>query len=264
MPSPGPRHYVFYAEANFLTAHVDGALPHVIPEQGFQRLPIYGGNQNSPKTPFAEAGVVSVGQGYTSVSGSSSAGGWTTIVSSAVDDLNIAGVITADHVAAQITTMYPLAGNVPTVSFPGTKFVNLKIQGKPVIPVLNLNMCSPKPPGDAPYISDAGLLARAQAEYQLIATSAAPPNVAGQFAGWSQAVVQSRGKVDCSLATAVQGIAGMAFGHVVVIPGVANVYLAELAVGNHIELTMIRVELTSLGKTQVRTVTVDTQGHGMP
>lgn len=260
-----PRYYVFYAEASFLTAHVDGPTAHTIPEQGFQRLSIYGGNQASPQTGFNEAGLVSVGKGYTNVSGNATANGWTTTTTSVAENLNIAGgAITADQVTAQITTNYPSVGNVPSVSFQGTQFVNLKVQGKPIVPTLNLNICSPKPPNDLPYVDDPQLLLRAEAEFQNIVASGAPPDVGGQFANWSALTIQSRGKVDCSLVTTVPNLVGQAFGHVIVVPKVGNIYLAELGVGNHIELTMIRADLTSRGKTQIKAVMADTQGHGMP
>jgi hypothetical protein len=266
IPMINARHHVFYGEASTFTAQVEsaaGAL-QIIREQAFQRLSPYGGNQTSPPTPFSQPGIVSMVSGQTTVTGTTDAEGWTTSVKSVVDTLNIAGVVTADEITAHVTTHYPLVGYVPSVSFQGTEFKNLRVNGNPVTPTLNLGMCTPQPAGDAPYVSDPGLLARAQTQYTAIAGSGAPAGIKTQFQ-WSAGAVQRRGKVDCSLVTGVAGLPPtQAFGHILVVPNFGIIYLAELAVGNHIELTMIRVELTALGKTELKAVNTESQGHTMP
>jgi hypothetical protein len=263
MANGSPRHYVFYAEASSFAALVDGAAPQIIPDQAFQQLSPYGGRQASPHTPLNQQGF-KIGDGYTTVSGNPNNGGWTTCATSVVEKLDICGVVTADRITAQITTEYPSVGYVPSISFNGTEFVNLKVNGNAVTPNLNLGMCSPKPANDAPYIDDAGLLGRAQAEFNNIANSNAPPNIRSQFQ-WNAGVVHRRGRVDCSLVTGVAGLpAYESFGHVLVVPNFGIVYLAELGVGNHIDLTMVRIEHTALGNTESRTVHCESQGHGMP
>ena len=263
---PVPRQYLFYGEANLLTGQIGGAAPVTIPEQAFQRLSIYGGDLTSPPTGFSKPGLVLIGNNSTThVKGNPIAGGWQTVVTSTANNVDIGGgMITADAIVAQITTDYPLVGNVPTVSFAGTTYTNLKINKVKVTPKLNLNVCTPKPPLGLPYIADPALLAFAAGEYHDIANSGAPAGVAGQFSNWSLLAVQSRGKVDCSLVTGVDNYPGQSFGHVIIVPNLGNIYLAELSVGNHIELTMLHVDITAGAGAQLRTVTVDTQGHGMP
>jgi hypothetical protein len=262
---PVPRHHVFYGEASSFTGLVDGGSPQPIQEQAFVRLSPYGGSVSSPHVPFHHPGLVSIGTAYTTATGGPNNAGWITTVKSVVQALDIFnGAITADQITAQVTTQYPLVGYVPSIDFQGTQIVNLKVNGKPATPTWNLNMCSPQPAGDAPYISDAGLLGRAKTEYNAIAGSAAPGSITGQFV-WDPAAVPRKGKVDCSLVTGVAGLpVSEAFGHVLVLPGVGIVYLAELSVGNHIEITMIRVELTCQGKTELRSANLDSQGHTMP
>jgi hypothetical protein len=260
-----PRHHVFYGEASSFTGLVDGGSPQPIQEQAFARLSPYGGSVSSPHVPFHHPGLVSIGTSFTVVTGAANSTGWSTSVKAVVQTLDIFnGAITADQITAEVKTQYPLVGYVPSISFQGTQFVNLKVNGKLATPTLNLNMCSPQPAGDAPYVSDPGLLGRAQAEYNAIATSGAPGSITGQFV-WNPAVVQRKGKVDCSLVTGVVGLpVSEAFGHVLVLAGVGNVYLAELSVANHIEVTMLRVELTCQGKTELRAANLDSQGHTMP
>ena len=104
MGNATPRRYVFYAEANYLTAQVDGNTPHIIPEQGFQRLPVYGGTLNGANTGFNEAGLISIKNGYANLTGAANPAGWSTTVEVVVQNLNIANQITADEVIAKITT----------------------------------------------------------------------------------------------------------------------------------------------------------------
>ena len=64
--------------------------------------------------------------------------GYTTLVTSVVEGLNILDVVTADLVVAQISTDHPLVGYVPSITFLGTRFENLRIAGHKVD---ELEMC---------------------------------------------------------------------------------------------------------------------------
>lgn len=263
MPNAISRRHVFYAQASSLIAVQEGGPP--IPEQAPLQLSAYGGNQNSPPNAgFDRLGFVTFANGYTTVSGIANANGWSTVVTSVVEGLSIGGgVLKAEKVISKTTTQYPLVGYVPSINFAGTDFVNLTVNGVPVNPTFNLNMCSPQPANDAPYVTDPGFLGRAQAEYTKIFNSKAPADIKNQFV-WNPGAIQRSGRVNCSLVTGTALPDTQSFGHVLDIANLGYVYLAELAVSNHIEVTMIRVEHKLLGQSESRTVNTDAQGHTMP
>ena len=62
-----------------------------------------------------------------------------------MEGINLLEVVTADKIVAQISTKHPKIGNVPSVSFVGSQFVNLRINGELIVPVLDLHPF-PAPP----------------------------------------------------------------------------------------------------------------------
>ena len=63
-----------------------------------------------------------------------------------MENLNILNVVTADRVVAQISTEHPLYeedGHVPSVTFLGSQFYNLRIGGYPVEVELDLDLLNP-------------------------------------------------------------------------------------------------------------------------
>jgi len=94
--------------------------------------------------------------------------GWDTLTTTVVEGLNVMEVLTADRVVGQTITEHPLVGYVPTISFLGTRFENLRIAGYPVELEFDHNIFGPKPLDDAPYTHDAGLISRVARQYDRI------------------------------------------------------------------------------------------------
>ena len=158
-----------------------------------------------------------------------------------VTGLNVHDVVTADLVFLQLSTEHPLEGYVPSVSFLGTRFENLRIAGRVVEPVFGLGICGPKPDGDKPYLQDAGFLGRVSEQYERInSLPGLSDSARGQYDDSS--VVGQTGKLECSLVTNVKGAApGTSFGHVIEVPGFGRVSLAKLKVDSAFHLTMVNV-----------------------
>jgi hypothetical protein len=207
-------------------------------------------------------GVISFHSAYTQVAGNKSlkpGHGWTTLVTSVVEGLNVLDVVTADRVVAQISTDHPLTGYVPSVTFLGTRFENLKIAGHHITPELGLGICEPKPPNDTPYIEDSAFLDRVAQQYAGINRSKNLPDLDGKkydkglldLAKIKQQDEKAkkgqgeRAKVECSLVNSVgQALPGSAFGHVIVVPDFGKIFLAELEVDlDSFHLTMIRLDM---------------------
>src|SRR3984957_16320204 len=131
-----PSH-TYYATADLLTADFEEPLRERVAPRAQVKLPKDGHYQFKQADPFRLEGLISYRSGYTQVAGHRSpkqGHGFTTLVTSVVEDLNVLDVITADRVVAQISTEHPLydpdnglTDAVPSVTFLGTRFDNLRI-----------------------------------------------------------------------------------------------------------------------------------------
>jgi len=103
--------------------------------------------------------LIAFQSGYTSVSGSRSPQhlGWVTLSRSVIRSLNLFEVITAERVVAQVST--ESEGNVPSVTFLGTRFETLRVAGYPVLVEFDLGICGNKP-SNLSYLEDAAFLDR--------------------------------------------------------------------------------------------------------
>src|SRR2546430_3495304 len=121
--------------------------------------------------PYNLDGLISFAGGYTRVSGSHPKGkSWVSLATAVLEDLNIFDVITADRVVAQASTEHaPFDGHVPSVTFLGSRFENLRINGYPVNADLELGICGDKPAGDGLYSEDVDFLDRVRRQTEAIA-----------------------------------------------------------------------------------------------
>src|ERR1700723_771882 len=158
----------YHAEANVLSGHLKQPVNREIYRQAAVGLDdLRGGHFFQRAEHYSLEGLISFKSGYSHVSGNRSLKnhGWTTLATSVVEGLNVLDVVTADRVVAQVSTEHPLEGHVPTVTFLGTPFENLKISGHHVKPELNLDVCGPRPSNDKPYIEDPGFLNTVSQQY---------------------------------------------------------------------------------------------------
>ncbi len=116
------RYHHFHAEADILSAELQRPLQQNIKPQAFVKLPEEGGYLSQRAENFRLEGVISFHSAYTQVAGNKSlkpGHGWTTLVTSVVEGLNVLDVVTADRVVAQISTDHPLTGYVPVCDISG-------------------------------------------------------------------------------------------------------------------------------------------------
>lgn len=203
--------------------------------------------------------VVTIDSAKTEVTGKKLASGeWVTTASCEINGLTIFDVekkaaVTADRIAVQMTSTHPANGYVPKVEF-APAFVNLVIGGAAVRPTYKLDICGqpkeptvPKDPGAKPYLieflRDQTFVGNVANQDQAIANNGKAPAWARNKFNRDQS---NKSKMVCSLVTDTGLAAPQAFGHVVEVPGVGRVFLAELTVADHFELNMLRVELCEL------------------
>lgn len=133
---PTDRHHIYFAEAFALKGSL--SLPFV---QEFNaptsvKLNEEGGYVSQHADNFRLGGVVSFRSAYTQVAGNRDTiktnHGWNTLTTAVIEGLNVMEVLTVDRVVLQISTDHPLDGYIPTVTFLGTRFENLRILQKEV------------------------------------------------------------------------------------------------------------------------------------
>jgi len=230
MVEPVPVHN-YYAEANVLTADLEQPLKDKIRPQAFVKLPRDGHYQFRQADPFRFEGILSYKGGYTQVAGhpSSKTAGFTTMSTSVVEGLNVLDVVTADRVVAQISTVHPVygKGQVPSVTFLGTRFDNLRIAGHRVEVERGLDILGPKPAGDESYFDNREVLDRISQQYDRIAAAKDLPAWASEEYPKGRPALNGHGELKCSVVNSLKGSPGFSFGHVIDLPHLERYFSAS-------------------------------------
>lgn len=262
------RTHTFHAHAHILRSDAGHPLTPELGNQGFVRLPDEGGFRSQFIEGYRSDDGISFKSAYMHVAGTrnSKAGyGWATLATSVITGLNVHDVITADVVFAQVSTEHPIKGQVPTVTFLGTRFENLRISGREVEPVLDLGIVGTKPDGDKPYVQDQGFLSRVAEQYDRVGNAPGLSDSDRQQYHWDSAAASQKGKVECSLVTSVgQAAPGTSYGHIVEVPGFGKVSLGKLKVDRAFHLTMVEADAGSSGGGTVNGPIAMANGHGSP
>jgi len=276
-PTTAPFRHYYNATAGILSAKIDQPVRKAV-ETEVVKLSEDGVHQFRPAQPFRVDGIVSYDSGYTKVAGFANAsGGATTVAISVVEGLNILDVITADRVVGQITTEHPAdgKGQVPSVSFLGTRFDNLRINGQPVDVTRCLDILGPKPAEDKSYLEDEVVRWKLSEQRKGL-----PAWVTDR---WNNAAIQdisqpSESTAHCSLVSKVEGAQIVSFGHAIDLPHFGKLFLAELRVNRKkakndpskppqndtysFHLNMIKAELKGIATGDIDIAPCDSNGQG--
>ena len=269
----------YFAEANVLSAELEQPLRDEIKARAHVKLPKDGHYQFKQADPFRFEGILSYRSGYTQVAGhpSSKIAGVTTLATSVLEGLNVLDVITADRVVAQISTVHPIygSGQVPSVTFLGTRFDNLRIGGHKVEVERSLDILGPRSDDDQSYFDNREVLDRISQQYETIAKAENLPGWAASEYPKGRPALNGSGQLECSVVSGVKGAPGTPFGHVIDLPHFGKIFLGELKVerepGNpskgvydkyKFRLTMIRLEMGCLAKGTAKIAALDTNGSG--
>ncbi len=226
MADKGTSVHYYHADTSALGGFIRSPFEQVVPIQVPLSLPPVGGYASAHTGQFRLEGIVSLSGAHTQVSGAPSKkpeknGAPTTLVSAAVEGVNVRDVLTADRIVAQVSTEHPtnLRG-APAVSFTGTRFENLRVSGIERKITLDLDLCVPdeKRPASS-CIKNPKFLEKIGKKYD-----------------------DNNPIVLCSLVTQIDGKPG----NVIEIPDFGKVYLGELIVDHYsYKLVMARLELGS-------------------
>jgi hypothetical protein len=226
------RVHRYHADATALGGHLRLPLVQEIKPQAHSKLPYEGGYISQRAENYKLEAVISFRAAYTHVAGNRSEKpeeGFTTLVTTAIEGLNVMDVLTADRVVGQIITDHPMDGYVPTVSFLGTRFENLRIAGHLVEVDFNHDIIGPKPADDAPYTKNEGFLGRVSRQYDLIREHQYLPEELAKHYNRLSSILGSQEAVECSLVNQAAGpFPGRCFGHVITIPHFGTITLGKL------------------------------------
>lgn len=230
--SPISRHHEYDAQAFALEGDVQLPLRAEIKPQAFASLPTSGGYLSERAQDYRLEGVVSFRAAYTQVSGNRDlkpGHGYVTLATSVLEDFNILDVVTADRVVAQVSTEHPLDGDVPAVTFLGTRFDNLRIAGHPVRLDLDHDFFGAKPDNNQPWSGKKDFRDRIDSQCETIRRQA---NLPAEIAERYNRLPSNPGpqeSIECSLVQRAEGsFPGRTFGHVIDIPHFGKVYLATV------------------------------------
>jgi hypothetical protein len=241
--SRNPNH-IYHASADIFRAKLEEPIQRTVDKQAFVDLPQTGGYEYQKMGPFRIEGLMSYQSGYTQVAGNPSTkhGGVSTLATSVLEGFNVLDILTADRVVAQIFTEHPERGkgHVPSVSFLGTRFDNLRISGHKVGIEQQLDILGPKPDKDESYFVDKNVLKRVGQQYSKMKNV---PDWAKEQYDWNHASVQDKNEMKCSLFEGVSGTPGLSFGHVIDLPFFGKIFLGELTVTR--ELTKATQQLSA-------------------
>ncbi len=252
-------YHVYHAEAHVLSGKLDRPIQQNIERQ----IPVHledrrGGHLTRITEDFSLEGFISFQRGETRVSGSAGVKkpGWVTLSTSILEGLNVFDVITADRVVSQVSTRHAqVNGHVPDVTFLGTQFKNLALNGLTITPKFDLGVCGARPSGDEPdlpYVTSEPLLTAAKKQVErVLRCKTLPDNVREEYDRRlvTLQILSSKGRVGkscheathitCSLIQDIE-IEGLEhtkipgveiLGNVIVIQDFGAVALAEVEVG---------------------------------
>lgn len=220
-------------------------------------------------------GLIHLRKGHTRVSGGGTLKhkGWITLGTSVIEGLNVFEVVAADRVVSQVSTEHAWDnGHFPSVTFLGSHFDNLRINGYELELTLNLGIVGDKPANDTSYLQDAKFLQAARAQIAKIAGATGLPEklqseYAKKLADIDALIAGDKNpdlKATCSLVQSIDNANKIpapgirALGHLLVIPEFGWVALGEIEVGQkkypridrpcvHFDLGMVQIHLGCIG-----------------
>ena len=275
----GSKHR-YHAEALALEGHLKLPIRQPIERQAHAKVRETGGYESQHSRGFRVEGIVSYSAAHTQVSGHEEEKHGRpriTLATSVVEKLNVLNVITADRIVAQVSTEHPRDGYVPTVTFLGTQFDNLRVAGHPIEVDLDIDF-GENPPKDVAFTRHPGFMERVAARLGIVR---AHPDLPEEIRERYSEDRRTTDQVECaeySLVRKIEGsFPGKAYGHVLDIPHFGKVYLAVVRVEHcdpdkkndvHkqtlIDLTMLDIRMGCIGSGSVQVSRTKNNGSTSP
>jgi hypothetical protein len=258
MPAVKERTHTYNAEATVLSGNLTLPVQQTIEVQAHSQLSPDGGYFNQTSNGYKIESIVSFDYAYSHVAGNESTKsgeGWNTLTTTVVEGLNVLEVVTADRVVGQTLTQHPLKGYMPSISFLGTRFENLRIAGIPVELEWDQEIFAFTPANDLPYAFDPGVVSRVGRQYsRILGNKNLSPKLQEHYNHLSSTLGKSE-TIECSLLNRVAGLfPGTIAGNTITVPGFGTITLGKVTVKHEVpvekthkkttlNLTMIDLEL---------------------
>jgi hypothetical protein len=266
------RVFYYHADASAVGGQLTYPEQRVLKTHGACSLAQAGGVSSTRLSDLSYDHILSAEQAQTHVSGAHRDGqGWSTLVTSVVDKVDLLGVVTADRMVARLSVEHPQVGYGPKVTVVGSHFDNLRIGGVPVEVSIDVDLfqlpSSDRYP-DLPWPDEPSLLRKAVDQSQQIVGSPGLPEGLRRRYEWigSERDRAQKGYLLCSLVDGITGqVPGQTFGHILLIPGFGTLFLGEVVVtSGGVRLTMLRAELGCSIEGTVSVAVCFSNGQPMP
>ncbi len=275
MKASTKRVFHYHADASPLGGHITHPIENIIHTQASTSLAQAGGHAESRIESYRLDNSVTVtsGPAYSHTTGvvNKKTDTWTTLVTSVVEHLNVLEVVTADRIVSKLHVEYPQEGDHPRISIIGSKFVNLRVNGESINPILDIDLLTSESTSEFPekhLMEEKVFNNKVSSHYKKITeTKGAPEWLAGRHASMkSPESRKKKGYVLCSLVEELQGAKpGTSFGHVLHVPGFGNIFFGELIVApNSYRLTMMRIEMGCLAEGTISAASAFSNGSTSP
>src|SRR5438105_12421189 len=277
--APEPSHR-YHAEATALEGELNLPFMQPIERQAFAKVHEEGGHPSQHSDPFRVEGIVSYSAAHTQVSGHEEEKHdrpFVTLSTSVVEDLNILNVVNADRVVGQVSTEHPRSGYVPTVTFLGSQFVNLRIAGHPVEVELDWDILRDYPGGKAPITQHDDFIKCIAERLGIIRDHQDAPQEAKELYAKNRFDIEGGEKTEFSLVKSIKGypFPDKCFGHVIDIPHFGKVYLAMVTIEHTdlkdgvyrqtvVHLRMVEAKMGCIASGLVQVGTTKTNGTTNP
>jgi hypothetical protein len=291
------HYHEFHASAHLLEGTLQHPVKRIIkPHSQVTLEGKRGGHQALAAQNINIDGLIHLRKGHTRVSGGGTLKhkGYITLATSVLEGLNVFEVVEADRVVSQVSTEHAYEhGHIPSVTFLGSHFDNLKINGFPVSLTLDLEICGDRPANEKSYLSEASFLQPARAQMEKVAKAVdLPKELETEYANRLATIDRLRDgndnpelKATCSLVKSIDNVGAIpvpgirAIGHVLVIPEFGWVSLGEIEVTNQIRtnpktkercvsncftLNMLRIHLGCIGGGTLGGGGSSSNGHTYP
>jgi hypothetical protein len=266
------RQHYFHADASPVGGHITHPFETIITTEASSSLAQAGGLVTGVHESYRLDPIVSAQKAYSHISGAKNhqTGNWTTLTTSVVEFLNVLEVVTADRIVARLAVEHPKVGYTPKVSFVGSQFINLRVNGHVVHPKIDHS------PFDAehgtfpkqPHVKDEKFLKKVTERGRKITEAKDAPEWLKARHGWvgTPAEREKRGHVLCSLVENIEGVKdAKSYGHVIIVPEFGTLFLGEVSLDHRsFQLTMIRMELGCPAIGNLSFASAHSNGTSMP
>jgi len=272
------RTHYFHADASPIGGYITRPFTGFVPSHASISLPLVGGVLEKQRKGRKWKNTVNYSNTSTTVSGKGqdSNGPWITEVTATVDDLNIREIITAKRIVAQLSVEHPLEGYVPKINVTGSQYVDLRISGIPVTPIINYDIFegyegSPGYPTKS-WTQQTSLKKHIERQYKEAGGgSEETPDWVKHHFHWLESGESDNTKdsLVCSLVDGFEGIPknfpGKVFAHSIYVRDFGRVFFGEVIVqGGTYSVSMLRIHLGSPVGGAISAATARSNGQTYP